>query len=421
MLKMLEDKMEDFLMKQKIIRMAAVLIFFAVSSVLLGTVDEYQRAVQLDGNSVINRYNLGNAYYEEHQYEASVESLKKALEMNKDDKEAHEKVDFKSAQIIGIIDYNFLNNTDDALKYFEIAASINPSDGNISYYTGLAYKKAGNNEKSLQALLKAIKNKADDQPEINFRIGQLYYEKKDYLNAINFFEKAVSLKSDFIEAREYLGDIYDRRGNADKAVENYMSVVRVNPNNLHAQFELGINYSKQKEYDKMILAYKKAISIDPSFADAHYNLGMAYFYRNMYEDAITEFQTAIKLKPEDAAAYSLLAQTKTTAYEYHKSKGSAFLTEDDLLLARDEFVKAMAVKPGDTETQKFLDITNENIKKAVPVRLEKAKNDFDSKKYSDAYSGWDFVLKADPLNNDAKEGMAKIEKNLGELIAAREI
>jgi tetratricopeptide (TPR) repeat protein len=385
---------------------------------IFASVDEYQKAVQLDGNNVVARFNLGLALYQEQKYDDAIDPLRKALEINTEDKGAHSKVDFQSAQLLGII-YFEKNSVDDAINFFKKAGEINPADGNNYYYLGLAYKKSGKPEEALKSLLKALDDGADNPWETNFRIGQIYYEKKEYGGALEYFEKVVSKKPDYTDAREYLGDIYDRRDMAGKAVENYLSVVKSKPNNIHAQYQLGLNYFKQKEYDKMIAAYKKTINIDPNFADAHYNLGMAYYYRNMYEDAISEFQTAIKLNPNDASSYSLLAQTKTTAYEYHKNKGSTFLTADDYLQARDEFQLAMNVKQGDEEAQRFLDSANAEIKKMLPVRLEAAKRDFEAKKYSEAYNDWDFVLKADPGNSEAKDGMAKIENNLSELVAAR--
>lgn len=412
--------MEDLKMFIRNIKLS-LLVIIIFSGALFASVDDYLNAVQRNPNSVAGRFNLGLAYYNDKQYDNAVESLHKVLEINREDKASHTKVDFQASQILGIIYFNYKNNTDEAINYFKKASEINPTEGNNSYYLGLAYKKDGNAEEALKSYIKALENGADDAAEVNYRIGQIYYEKKEYGKASAYFEKVAAKKPDLAEAREYLGDIYDRAGNADKAVENYIRVVKINPNNMHAQFQLGLNYSKQKEYDKMIAAYKKTINIDPNFADAHYNLGMAYFYRNMYEDAVSEFQTAIKLNPNDPAAYSLLAQTKTTAYDFHKSKGSAFLTEDDFLQAREELQKALMVKSGDQEAQKFLDVTNEAIRKAIPERLMKAKTDFDDKKYSEAYNGWDFVIKADPSNAEAKDGMTKIEKNLGELITAREV
>ncbi len=399
----------------------SLLFFLLFAGAVYASVEDYQNAVQKDPNSVIARFNLGNAYYKEQLYDNAADSLKNTLEMNRDDKLNHGRVDFLAAQLLGIIYFNYKNDNDNAIKYFKTAGELNPSDGNNYYYLGLTLMKDSKPDEAAKSFLKSLSNGVDDVAEVYFKLGQVYYAKKDYPSAIGYFEKVVAKKPDFADAREYLGDIYDRRGNADKAVENYIRVVKVNPNNMHAQFQLGLNYAKQKEYDKMIAAYKKAINIDPNFADAHYNLGMAYYYRNMYEDAIAEFQTAIKLNPNDAASYSLLAQTKTTAYESHLSKGSAFLTGDDFLQARDELQAALAIKPGDSEVQKYLDIANESIRKAVPARLEQAKKDFGDKKYSEAYNAWDFVLKADPANSEARDGMSGIEKNLGELVTAREV
>jgi tetratricopeptide (TPR) repeat protein len=394
-----------------------MLSFFISAS----AIDDFKLAVSKDGSNVTARYNLGLAYYQDQQYDNAVEALKAAIETNRDDKASHSKVDFQCAQMLGIIFFNFKNNTDEAINYFKKAGELNPSDGNNLYYLGLAYKKSGNPDEAMKCFLSALTAGADDTADINFRLGQIYYEKKEFVKAIDYFEKVTAKKPDMSEAREYLGDIYDKRGAADKAVDNYQHVIKTNPNNLHAQYQLGLNYFKEKEYDKMIACYKKAISIDPDFADAHYNLGMAYFYRNMYDEAVEEFQTAIKLNPNDAASYSLLAQTKTTAYEYYKSKGSTSLTEDDFLSARDSFTRALQVKPGDAETQKFLDSTNASIQKAVPEKLQAGSKNFDAKNYGEAYNDWDFVLKADPENKDAKDGMAKLENNLNELVAARQL
>jgi tetratricopeptide (TPR) repeat protein len=405
-------------MAKTYLKIAAVFIFVFTAAGSFAAVDEYLRAVQLDGSDISARFNLGLAYYREKKYDDAVAPLKKALEMNKNDVSAHKRVDFQAAQLLGII-YFEKNSNDDAINYFEKAASINASDGNNYYYLGLAYKKDGKQDKALGAFLKAIRNGADNAADNNFRIGQIYYDRKDYRGAVKYFEKAAAKDPGMTEAREYLGDIYDKIGNADKATENYLKVIKSNPDNMHAQYQLGLNYFKLKEYDRMIASYKKAIAIDPNFADAHYNLGMAYYYRNMYDEAIAEFQTAIKLKPDDAASYSILAQTKTIAYEYHKNKGTTYLTAEDYLQAKQELQKSLDINPGDAEAQKFLDRVNEEIKKQVPVKLESAKNNFNSKNYGEAYKNLDFVLTADPGNSEARDGMAKIENNLNELVDAR--
>ncbi|MCE5300880.1 MAG: tetratricopeptide repeat protein [Spirochaetia bacterium] len=404
----------------KFIRPLLIMIIILAAAVpAMAVPQERLRAVELDPNNVAGRFNLGLAYYQEENYDNAVEQLKKTLEVNAGDRKNHDRVDFQAAQLLGIIYFNFRDDMNEALKYFSMAASMNPANGDNYYYMGLAYKKSGNNEEALKNYMKALKNNAGDISEVNFRTGQIYYEKKEYGPAMEYFEKVVVDKPDHVQAREYLGNIYDRRGNAEKAVENFQRVIKKDPGNLSAQYQLGINYFKQKEYDKMIEAYKKAITIDPSFADAHYNLGMAYYYRNMFEDAIAEFETAIKLNPNDASAYSLLAQAKTAACDYHMNRGTTFLTEEDYLQARNEFTAVLKITDGDRDARKYLERANSEIERLVPVKMETAAKAFERNDYGSAYNAWDWVLQARPGNATAAEGMAKIEKNMDELLAAR--
>lgn len=399
---------------------AAAAFILLAACALFASVEEYKKAVELDGNNVIKRYNLGLAYYNEARHDEALDTMKKVLEINKDDRASHDKVDFSAAQIIGIIYFNFKNNDDEAIKYFDRAISMNPGDGANYFYQGLAWLRRENYDKAAEFFSKSIEKGYDDMAEAYFRLGQSYYKKGLFGDALLNFEKCIDIKPKHIECRELLGLIYHKRENTDKAIENFKEVVKVNPENFNVQYLLGLNYFKKKEYDKMITAYKKAIAINPAFADAHYNLGMAYYYRNMYKEAIEELETAKKLNPGDSSTFSLLAQVKTTGYDYYLSSGTTYLTEEDYLKAKEQFALALAVKPGDAEAQKYLSSVNENISRQVPVYLEKAKKAFEAGSVGEAYNAWYYVLQVNPENSEAKEGMAKVEKNLSELITAKE-
>jgi tetratricopeptide (TPR) repeat protein len=404
--------------------LAGIILFPGNRALLAASVDEFKKAAELDSNSVVKRYNLGLAYYKEGSYDAAVETLKQALDTNMEDKASHEKVDFNTCEMIGIIYYNFKNNDDEAIKYFERAIMLNPEDGENYYYAGISYLRKENTDKAIEYLTKSIEKgyqkKADDPSEPYFRLGQAYYKKNVYSDALKWFEKAVEIKPDKLEARELLGLIYHKRENVDKAIENFKVVVKANPENFNVQYLLGLNYFKKKEYDKMIIAYKKAITINQDFADAHFNLGMAYYYRNMYKEAIDELETAKKLNSSDPSTFSLLAQAKSTAYDYYMNQGSTYLTDEDYLKAREQFALALAVRPDDTEAKKYLDNADETIKKQIPDYLGKANDAFAGNRIGDAYNSWYYVLQVDPQNAEAVEGMKKVEKNLGELMAARE-
>jgi tetratricopeptide (TPR) repeat protein len=400
-----------------------VLAAFLAAPLLFAAVEEYKKAVELDGNSVVKRYNLGFAYYNEGKYDDAIDALKTTLDMNSGDRESHEKVDVSAAQILGIIFFNYKNNDDEAIKYFSKVAELKPSDGDNYFYTGLSYLRKGDKDRAMQAFSTALNKGTENSIDAEFRIGQIYYKKDQFGDAIPHLEKAIekSSKSETaVDAMEMLGIIYHKRENAGKAIGNLTGVVKSRPENFNAYYLLGLNYFKQKKYDSMISAYKKAITINPGFADAHYNLGMAYYYRNEFEDAIKEFEQAKNLNPNDSAVYSILAQAKTAAYEYHLSRGTINLTEEKYFDAINEFSLALSAKPGDGDARKYLNDAKDSLQKKIPEKLASAKEFYSRGKYAEAYNEWDFVRRADPSNSEAQDGIKKVENNLSDLIAAKE-
>jgi len=393
---------------------------------LYATIDEYKRAVELDGNNVIKRYNLGLAYYNEcingnqSLCDSAIEAMKKTLETNSSDKESHLKVDLTALQILGILYYNYKQNDDEAMKYFNKCIEINPLDGDNYYFKGLSYLRKNDNDNAIKQFTEALNKNTQNLLDAKFRLGQAYYRKKVYIDAIKYLEEVIKSNPKHLEARELLGIMYHNRNDSVKAIENLKNVVKYDPQNFNAFYLLGLNYFKEKQYDKMIDSYKKAIEINADFPDAHYNLGMAYYYSNMYEDAIKEFEISKKLNPSDSSTFSILAQTKTTAYEYHLSKGTTYYTSEDYIKALKEFELALKVKPGDGEAQKYLSSVKEILKKQQPEILQLAKSLFEKKKYPEAYEKWNYILQIDPNNSEAKEGIANIERNISDLIAGKE-
>jgi tetratricopeptide (TPR) repeat protein len=394
-----------------------------IAPAVFAGIEEYKKAAELDGNSVVKRYNLGYAYYNDGMFDQAIDTLKQTLDMNAPDKESHAKVDATCAQILGIIYFNNKQNFDEALKYFNKVAEMKPSDGDNYYYMGLAYSGKGDYDRAIASFTEGIAKGTENAADADYRIGQAYFKKDKSGDAISFLEKAVakSPKSETaLDAQELLGIIYNKRDDSDRAIASLTAVVKARPENVNAYYVLGLNYFKQKKYDKMLAAYKKAITIKPDYADAHYNLGMAYYYRNEYEDAISEFEEAKKYNANDASTFSILATTKTAAYEFHLSKGSIALTEEKYLDAVKELNLALAAKPGDAEAQKYLANANDALSKIIPEKLKSADGFYRAGKYAEAYNDWDFVIQASPDNSEAKEGIKKIENNLSGLIAGKE-
>ncbi len=115
-----------------------------------------------------------------------------------------------------------------------------------------------------------------------YNLGIDSYSKKDYQNALKFFNRAA-------EQPEAKSEVY---------------------------YNLGLTYQCIKDYDKAIEAYNKFLDNNPQDYDAVYNLGLTYFLKEDFSSAVNCFEKCLKVKLEEdsikalALAYLSLGETQ---------------------------------------------------------------------------------------------------------------
>lgn len=178
---------------------------------------------------------------------------------------------------------------------------------NFPYYY-LAWKKGKkdsiNHESKLisaniQEIYSSMTNSNKDTTAY-FDLGQLYLEKRDYDNAIVGFQKAISLKSDFVDAYIGLADSYFNLSKYEESINAYKIAIKLTPSNYYVCYQIGEAYGQLGEYLKAIMATQDGIflegkegSLTESLAAAYGNLSFYYLFIRDYERA------------EDAAKKSL--------------------------------------------------------------------------------------------------------------------
>ena len=90
--------------------------------------------------------------------------------------------------------------------------------------------------------------------------------------AIEAYNKALTLKSDCFEAYNNMGVALRAQGKLEEAIEAYNKALILKPDYAAAFNNMGIVLKDQDELEKAVEAFKKALSIEPDFADAARNL-----------------------------------------------------------------------------------------------------------------------------------------------------
>ncbi|WP_342646831.1 DUF5107 domain-containing protein [Mucilaginibacter sp. CSA2-8R] len=129
--------------------------------------------------------------------------------------------------------YNYkLNRQNDAAHHLEMAAEANP------------YLCFPNSLEDIEALQFAISHNANDG-KAPYYLGNLWYDKKQYDDAINCWEKSVAIDDTFATAHRNLGIAYfNKRNNPQKALQYFEKAFMLNPADARVLMELDQLYKR---------------------------------------------------------------------------------------------------------------------------------------------------------------------------------
>ncbi|OGH98196.1 MAG: hypothetical protein A2104_06165 [Candidatus Melainabacteria bacterium GWF2_32_7] len=180
----------------------------------------------------------------------------------------------------------------------------NPDNPNALYWLGIIFYQVKDYNQAIYNISKAIEINSTDQ--YCFDLGQIFLELNLLNESIHYLRNTLTLNPQKIEAYYCLGEALFKANNFEEAATCFQMFIQVYPDDVDAYFNLGISFLKIKKTQEAIIAFKKAIELDPNAFDFYYNLGIAYLKENNWQETINSFEKAIKLKPDNADMYHLL-------------------------------------------------------------------------------------------------------------------
>jgi tetratricopeptide (TPR) repeat protein len=102
---------------------------------------------------------------------------------------------------------NEKGNLSKAVEYYEKAITVFSNQGYYFIYLGGALAKQGKFDEALKAHRKALRYKNVDKDEAYLNIGLILRAKGKYNEAARYFKKAISIDSNYVEAKVALADV----------------------------------------------------------------------------------------------------------------------------------------------------------------------------------------------------------------------
>ncbi len=183
--------------------------------------------------------------------------------------------------------YYELKNTLSAINAYRNTLKANPkAKGFYRKYLELVAVH-GTPEEKTNALEGAI-NAGEADAEAYIQLGKIYLESKNYVRALQYFEKASQLDPKNIEALKSVADCQKKTGAVSAAVLTYEQVIALDPKADKEYKELGDLYAIQKNTDNAVASYKKYLEKIKDDKIAVF-VGNAELKKNNYAEAVNYY------------------------------------------------------------------------------------------------------------------------------------
>ncbi len=251
---------------------------------IVSTEDRFLQALNLLGDLYLNRKN----------YEEAIVFYKKTLNL-KQDAETNYKI---------AVCYKALNNIDNAIIHFDIAARMNPKHelanlalGNIWRFRKNFKLARGYYEQSLKSNSKLV--------EAHLGMADCIYNEGNFDEAMSAY--AYIITNFPMEYPAYLGLsrilIRNQQFNEAKAV--IMKAKELAPQASQVYELLGVLSHELKDDKAAVENFKRAIALDAKSQTAYESLINLLISEKKYEDALTQIKNSLSKFPENARLYYL--------------------------------------------------------------------------------------------------------------------
>lgn len=166
------------------------------------------------------------------------------------------------------IKFHQTGKLNEAKELYEKILKINPNHSDALHLLGLIFNSLNQKDKAVEFITKAISILKYEV--YYFNLATVFQEQNKIEEAIDMYEKAISINPNYEKAYYNLGRAFQEQNKLHKAITMYEKAISINFNYYGAYNNLSILYRAQNRLDEAIVMHEKAIAINPNYAEAHY-------------------------------------------------------------------------------------------------------------------------------------------------------
>ncbi len=172
----------------------------------------------------------------------------------------------------------------------------------VYFYLGRVYEEMGSTSHAILNYKKVYKMKKS--LDMLLHIGYLYGLKKDTVNSLKYFDRAIDMEPENSKPYFYKGLGFLKGSEYPRAEENIRKAIDLNrdKNKEKYYFYLAIVQEKQNKFSEAVESLETAIKHNPKSARAYNYLGYLFAEKNIHIDRSFDLiQKALKIDPDNGA------------------------------------------------------------------------------------------------------------------------
>jgi tetratricopeptide (TPR) repeat protein len=186
----------------------------------------------------------------------------------------------------------------------------------------------------IQALMEEPHQTQERKAELLFEQARLFEISGLNEEAINSYNKALKIKSDYHEAWNNRGFALNELGRYEEAVTSYDKALEFKPHCYEAWDNRGAALGYLGRYEEAISSYDKALEFKPDCYKAWDKRGIALGYLGRYEEAISSYDKALQIQPNVSNASNVFY-----------NKACTYALQSNLEEVLENLGKAIALNP----------------------------------------------------------------------------
>ena len=162
--------------------------------------------------------------------------------------------------------------------------------------------QSGNIDEAQEIYL-GLLDKYSNNADINFLLGVIEIQKKEWLKSISYINNAINLSPENCKFYYHRALANYELGDLKESILDYGLAIDRNPAYIEAYLNRGVAEQQMQNYEAAIQSYNSVIDLNSDYIAAYLNRSEALFKLLRFEESIVSCDIAITLKPDFAEAY----------------------------------------------------------------------------------------------------------------------